>query len=87
LSSSIAGLEVNGYLILIFVLLIVLALGCVMDSMAIVLQTIPVFYPLITELGFNAIWFGFLVVRVTEMGLKWSSLLHFLRSHYFYRNF
>jgi C4-dicarboxylate transporter DctM subunit len=61
---------VNGYLILIFVLLIVLALGCVMDSMAIVLQTIPVFYPLITELGFNAIWFGILVVRVTEMGLK-----------------
>jgi Tripartite ATP-independent periplasmic transporter, DctM component len=44
-------------------------LGCMMDSMAVVLPAIPVFYPLIQELDFNAIWFGILVVRVTEMGL------------------
>lgn len=69
LSSSIAGLEINRYIVLALILLIVLALGCVMDSMAIVLLTIPVFFPLISELGFNAIWFGILVVRVTEMGL------------------
>jgi len=69
LSMSIANLEVNRYVVLILILIIVLALGCVMDSMAIVLLTVPVFYPLITELGFNAIWFGILVVRVTEMGL------------------
>jgi len=69
LSSSIAGLEINRYFILVLILLVVLALGCVMDSMAIVLLTVPVFYPLIIELGFNAIWFGILIVRVTEMGL------------------
>ena len=50
-------------------LIVTLALGCVMDSMAIVLLTIPVFYPLILDLDFNPIWFGILVVRVTEMGL------------------
>jgi TRAP-type C4-dicarboxylate transport system permease large subunit len=44
-------------------------LGCIMDSMAIVLLTIPVFYPLVIDLGFNPIWFGILVVRVTEMGM------------------
>jgi TRAP-type C4-dicarboxylate transport system permease large subunit len=53
----------------VFILLITLLLGCVMDSMAIVLLTIPVFYPLITSLDFHPIWFGILVVRVTEMGL------------------
>jgi len=34
-----------------------------------VLLTIPVFYPLILQMGFDPIWFGILVVRVTEMGL------------------
>ncbi|MFK5953481.1 MAG: TRAP transporter large permease subunit, partial [Desulfobacterium sp.] len=69
LSSSISGLEINRYFVLILILIVVLALGCVMDSMAIVLLTVPVFYPLIVELGFHPVWFGILVVRVTEMGL------------------
>ena len=62
-------MSANRYFVLILILAVVLVLGCMMDSMAIVLLTIPVFYPLIVELGFNPIWFGILVVRVTEMGL------------------
>ena len=69
IASSIAEMPVNRYVILVVILVITLALGCVMDSMAIVLLTIPVFYPLIIRLGFDPIWFGILVVRVTEMGL------------------
>ncbi len=69
LASIVGGLPLNRYIILSFILIITLALGCVMDSMAIVLLTIPVFYPLIMDLGFDPIWFGILVVRVTEMGL------------------
>ena len=51
------------------ILVAVGVLGCLMDSMAIVLLTVPVFYPLTQSLGFDPIWFGILVVRVTEMGL------------------
>lgn len=69
MASFVGGLSVNRYLILTVILIIVLMLGCIMDSMAIVLLTIPVFYPLIIDLGFNPIWFGILVVRVTEMGM------------------
>jgi C4-dicarboxylate transporter DctM subunit len=69
LASLVGEMSVNRYIILIAILFITLVLGCIMDSMAIVLLTIPVFYPLITDLGFNPIWFGILVVRVTEMGL------------------
>jgi len=69
LASTVGGLAVNRYIILIIILIITLALGCVMDSMAIVLLTIPVFYPMVMDMGFNPIWFGILVVRVTEMGL------------------
>lgn len=68
-ASIASDLPVNRYVILAFILLVTLLLGCVMDSMAIVLLTIPVFYPLIVSLEFDPIWFGILVVRVTEMGL------------------
>ena len=69
LATVASGLPVNRYVILVLILLVVLLLGCIMDSMAIVLLTIPVFYPVILELGFDPIWFGIIVVRVTEMGL------------------
>jgi tripartite ATP-independent transporter DctM subunit len=69
LSSLVGELPINRYAILAIILILTLALGCIMDSMAIVLLTIPVFYPMIVELGFDPIWFGILVVRVTEMGL------------------
>ncbi|GAB6147173.1 TRAP transporter large permease [Desulfocicer niacini] len=69
LASWVGGLSVNRYLILLMILAVVGLLGCLMDSMAIVLLTIPVFYPMIQSLDFNPIWFGILVVRVTEMGL------------------
>jgi C4-dicarboxylate transporter, DctM subunit len=69
LATVASGLPVNRYIILVLILLVVLLLGCIMDSMAIVLLTIPVFFPIILHLGFNPIWFGILIVRVTEMGL------------------
>jgi C4-dicarboxylate transporter DctM subunit len=69
LANFVAGLPVNRYLILLFILFVLLLLGCVMDSMAIVLLTVPIFFPLIVRLGFDPIWFGILVTRLTEIGL------------------
>ncbi len=69
LSAFVSALDVNRYLILLAILVVLLLLGCIMDSMAIVLLTVPIFFPMIQALGFNAIWFGILVTRVTEMGL------------------
>lgn len=65
----VSDLPVNRYVVLALILAITMLLGCIMDSMAIVLLTVPVFYPLIQHLNFDPIWFGILVVRVTEMGL------------------
>ncbi|MGD9209962.1 MAG: TRAP transporter large permease [Desulfobacteraceae bacterium] len=69
LATFVSGLPVNRYIILILILIVILMLGCIMDSLAIVLLTVPVFYPLILQLNFDPLWFGILVVRVTEMGL------------------
>jgi TRAP-type C4-dicarboxylate transport system permease large subunit len=40
-----------------------------MDTLAIIILTIPIFFPLIDKLGFDAVWFGILVVRAAEIGL------------------
>lgn len=61
------GLGSHGVLILI--LAIYLLLGCVFDSMATILLTVPIFFPIITSLGFHPIWFGVIVVVVTEIAM------------------
>lgn len=69
LADSVGALVVNRYVILVLILLVYLFLGCVMDSMAIMLLVTPIFFPLAMSLGFNPIWFGILITRVTEIGL------------------
>ncbi len=62
-----SGLPPFGVLILI--ILFYLVLGCFMDSMSMIMLTVPFVFPLITALGFDPIWFGILVVTVAELGL------------------
>ena len=62
-----ASLPPLGVIALICV--IYLVLGCVLESMSMVLLTVPVFYPLVQSLGFDLIWFGIIVVVVTEISL------------------
>jgi len=69
LASFIGGLPVNRYAILILILIVYLFLGCIMDSLAMILLTVPIFYPLIKTLGFDPIWFGIIVVRAMEIGM------------------
>ena len=69
LASIIGGLEVNRYIILGLILVLYIFLGCLMDSMAMLLITVPIFFPLVMSLGFNPIWFGVVMVRVCEIGL------------------
>lgn len=48
---------------------IYLLLGMVMEELAIVLLTIPVFFPIVMSLGFDPVWFGILIVTIVEIGL------------------
>ena len=57
-------------LVLIIVLFIYFILGCFIDALAMVLLTIPIFYPVVvTTLGYDPIWFGVIVVLVVAMGV------------------
>lgn len=61
------GLSPTGVILALIVFYLIL--GCVFDSLAMILLTIPVFFPLITGLGFDPIWFGILIVMVVEISL------------------
>jgi tripartite ATP-independent transporter DctM subunit len=55
--------------VIFIILLIYLLLGCVFESLSMILLTVPIFAPVVEGLGFDLIWFGILVVVVTEISL------------------
>jgi tripartite ATP-independent transporter DctM subunit len=55
--------------VLILILVIYVILGCFLDSLSMMLITLPIFFPLIVKLGYDPIWFGILVTSVVEIGL------------------
>lgn len=69
MATIIGGLEVNRYIILGIILIFYIVLGAVMDSLAMMLLTVPIFFPLVMALGFDPIWFGIIIVRTMEIGL------------------
>jgi TRAP-type C4-dicarboxylate transport system permease large subunit len=56
-------------LVMGLIVLVYLILGCFIDTMSMVLLTIPVFFPLTKSLGYDPIWFGVIVVLVVEMAM------------------
>jgi tripartite ATP-independent transporter DctM subunit len=62
-----AGLSKLG--VLLAILSVFLVLGCVMDSMAIILIFVPLFTPTLVAQGYDLVWFGIIVVVLTEIGL------------------
>lgn len=79
LAELVFSLDVNAYLVIFGIVLIYLALGCVLESLSMILLTVPVFYPVVMDLDFGIqaladpeailIWFAVIVVVVTEISL------------------
>jgi len=69
IADTIVGLEINRYIMLIFILVFLLFLGTVIDAPAMILLITPIFYPVAEKLGFDPIWFGIIIVRMCEMAL------------------
>jgi C4-dicarboxylate transporter DctM subunit len=71
----VAGLGLAPVAVLVVILLVYLVFGCVMDSLSMILLTIPIFFPVVMALDFGltpeetALWFGVLVLIVVEVGL------------------
>jgi tripartite ATP-independent transporter DctM subunit len=68
LLAFIQGLEVNRWLILGAMMLLLIFLGTVLDELGIILLTVPVFLPIVRLLGFDELWFGVLYAITIQMG-------------------
>ena len=76
IAETISGAGLPPFLVLAGILVLYLILGCVMDTMSMILLTIPIFFPVIMGLDFygldqteKAIWFGILALMVVEIGM------------------
>jgi C4-dicarboxylate transporter, DctM subunit len=69
LAQLVADLQVNRWVVFVIMNLLFLFLGFFIPPVAIILVTMPVLFPIITELGFDPIWFGVVMTLNMEMGL------------------
>ncbi len=69
LTGFLTGLGLGAYGVLMLLLLMYLVLGCLMDAMAMIILTVPIVFPVVTQLGLDPIWFGIIIVMTVELGL------------------
>ena len=79
MSEAVRAFELSPWMVMAAIVLIYLILGCVLESLSMILLTVPIFYPLIVQLDFSGtllvdpnlalIWFGIVVVVATEISL------------------
>jgi len=69
LADWISGLALPHTVIMAIIVLMYLIGGLFMDALAMVTLTIPIISPLVTAMGYDPIWFGVIIVLVTEMGV------------------
>jgi len=66
----VSALDVSPFLVMMVILAIYLVLGCMIETIPLILLTIPIFYPVITNvLHYDPIWFGVVIVMVTAIGV------------------
>ena len=69
LSRWATGLAVSPWLVLVGMQIVILIMGCFMDSVSIMLITVPLFFPVVSAMGFDLMWFAIVTVVNIELGL------------------
>ena len=68
LAAYIGGLNVSKYIIIALMTLVYLFLGMIMDELPMIMLTVPIFWPIAKELGFDVVWFGIYIILSMELG-------------------
>ena len=69
LTDFMIGLGLSPVGTLLLIILIFIIFGCVIDSLALVLLFTPIFFPVVTSIGFDPLWFGVIIVIVMQQGM------------------
>lgn len=65
----IVAMDVDSWIIILMIFVVYLILGCFMDQVAILILTVPLFLPVVVELGYSPIWFGIMAIVIAEVGM------------------
>ena len=68
-ASWFSALPLPGFIIMLLIILFFLVAGCFIDALALVLLTVPIFFPVVRRLGYDPVWFGVMIVVVTQMSV------------------
>ncbi len=68
LATWVSELNLPRAVVMAFIIFAYLIGGCVIDGLALILLTIPIFYPVVISMGYDPIWFGVIIVLVGQMG-------------------
>jgi C4-dicarboxylate transporter, DctM subunit len=69
LQAFVTQFQIHPIAVIIAICVIYVILGTAMEELSMILLTVPIFFPLVTALGFDPIWFGILIVCVVEIGM------------------
>lgn len=67
MQAVLSGFGDHAFGVILVITLIYLVLGCVLEGLSMITLTVPIFYPIVAQYGFDLIWFGIYVVIVTEV--------------------
>jgi C4-dicarboxylate transporter DctM subunit len=67
--SFIGALQVSKYYIMFLIIVLYLILGCMLDTMGMIILTLPFVFPIVLRLGFDPIWFGVFITLMAETGM------------------
>lgn len=69
LTEAVTALSMSKWSIMIMINIVLIAMGCLLDPMAIMVISLPILFPIVTQLGFDPVWFGIVVTINVEMGM------------------
>lgn len=69
IANWVGGLNLPSFAIIGMIILIYMIGGCFIDALALIMLTVPIFFPVISTMGYDPLWFGVVVVLVTQIGV------------------
>ncbi|MEA1970271.1 MAG: TRAP transporter large permease [Thermodesulfobacteriota bacterium] len=69
IARGVSEIQLPRYAVMLIIIMVYLVGGCVIDALALIMLTIPIFYPVVLFLGYDPIWFGVIIVLVTQIGV------------------
>ncbi len=69
ITAWLVSLDLGAYGTLALILVFFVIMGCILDAMAMIILLVPIVFPVVTQMGFDPIWFGVIIVMTVELGL------------------